>query len=213
MKKIVALVGDYYHQEELARESLLKAAAAKIASGQLQIDFAKDPAEFLAKLENGPDAAILFAEDRIDPVDHPDARWMTTDISDKIVQYVEGGGGWLAWHSGLASYPVDSGYVHMLRGYFLMHPDKHKPVRYTAEGSKGADSFELLDEHYFVHCEEESTEVYLRSTSVDGQSIAGWRHSYGTGRVSCLTPAHRAEGLLDVHFLQWLEHEIDWTTG
>ncbi|WP_235548826.1 ThuA domain-containing protein [Paenibacillus sp. Soil522] len=123
---------------------------------------------------------------------------------------MENGGGWLAWHSGLASYPVDSSYTRMLRGYFLSHPEQHKPVSYIAAGNGQQGTFEFVDEHYFVHCDEENTEVFLRSASTDGESIAGWRHRFAAGRVSCLTPAHREEGLLHSDFSGWLKREIEW---
>ncbi|WP_028612041.1 ThuA domain-containing protein [Paenibacillus harenae] len=214
MKKIVALLGDYYHQEEHARAALLKALAEELAEEQINLLFVKEPAALMEELANGTDAVILFADNRrTDPVKQPDLCWLTTECSERIVRYVEGGGGWLAWHSGLASYPADSGYVGMLRGYFLSHPAQN-PVRYTPVGNREASEFELLlDEHYFVHCDEDNTEVYLRSTSVDGQSVAGWRHPFGAGRVSCLTPAHRPEGLLDDHFIYWLNREINWMIG
>lgn len=215
MKRIVALLGDFYHKEELARESLLSAVADKLAAKELEIQFVSNGQSLMEALLDGPDAVILFAENRVDPHGAPDAGWMTAKLSEQIVSYVENGGGWLAWHSGLASYPVDSGYVRMLRGYFLSHPEQHQQVRYepvqaSAAASLSESGFELLDEHYFVKCDEDDTEVFLRSVSVDGRSVAGWRHPYGAGRISCLTPAHRAEGLLDSGFLQALLQEVEW---
>lgn len=211
MKKIIALLGDFYHKEELARESLTSALQERIASKELELHFVKDAVSLSAELKNAPDAVILFAENRLSPIEQPEATWMTAELSNQIVQYVENGGGWLSWHSGLASYPIDSGYTKMVRGYFLSHPAQHQEIVYTAAGDEGlSDSFQFMDEHYFVHCDEDHTEVFIRSSSVDGESIAGWRHPYGAGKVSCLTPAHRMDGLLDSHFLGWLNHEVEW---
>ncbi|OMF38669.1 hypothetical protein BK133_00205 [Paenibacillus sp. FSL H8-0548] len=210
MKTIVALVGDFYHKEELAREALLKALAASHASEQLKVHFVADTESLVSALGESPDTVILFAEDRIAPTSQPDLKWMTPVIADQIVQYVENGGSWLAWHSGLASYPVDSSYIRMLRGYFLSHPSQHELVSYTSVNAEQPQPFEIMDEHYFVHCDAERTEVFLRSSSVDGESIAGWRHPYGAGRVSCLTPAHLEEGLLNLNFLSLLKCEIEW---
>jgi type 1 glutamine amidotransferase len=176
------------------------------------VHFAADTESLVSALEELPDAVILFAEDRIAPTTNPDLKWMTPAISDQIVHYVENGGSWLAWHSGLASYPVDSSYTRMLRGYFLSHPDQHELVSYTSVNVEQPEAFEIMDEHYFVHCDAGRTEVFLRSSSVDGESIAGWRHPYGAGRVSCLTPAHREEGLLDSSLLSLLRCEIEWLT-
>ncbi|WP_141500494.1 ThuA domain-containing protein [Paenibacillus luteus] len=210
MKIIAALVGDYYHKEELARASLQGALAEPIASGALQLLLVSDTEHLISVLDDKPDAVILFAENRVAPEAQPDLHWMTPDIEARIVQYVDEGGGWLAWHSGLASYPADGSYTGMLRGYFLSHPEQHKRVTYLAANGQLDKAFEFVDEHYFVHCEEENTEVFLRSSSVDGSSIAGWRHPYGAGKISCLTPAHREEGLLHPDFLRLLKAEAEW---
>jgi len=209
MKNIVAVVGDYYHLEEDSAESLNRALQplAESASVSLRFVSAGRLAEALA---TGPDAVILFKENRVAPNEDEHARWMTRDIADAIVRYVEGGGGWLAWHSGLASYDSNGAYVSMLKGHFLYHPAEHRPVRYDREAG---ESFEFLDEHYFVECRAEETEVFLRSESEDGASIAGWRHAHGRGRVCCLTPAHRREGLLHPELLVELRRALVWCCG
>ncbi|MDQ8735823.1 ThuA domain-containing protein [Paenibacillus sp. LHD-38] len=210
MKRLVALVGDFYHKKELASDSLHKALAEHIAASEIEVHLVSNPDQLIRELHNHPAAVVLFAEDRVAPIEQPDLKWMTPALSDQIVQYVENGGGWLAWHSGLASYPPDSSYTQMLRGYFLSHPEQNKQVSYAPADDGQQDRFSFVDEHYFVRCDEENTEVFLRSFSEDGESIAGWRHPYGAGRVSCVTPAHREEGLLHSEFLSLLRREISW---
>lgn len=208
MKQIVAIVGDYYHREADSKASLLAALQAKLGAGDMNVQFIGRE-QLAGALGQRPDAVILFAEDRLAPERDEDARWMTPEVAAVIAGYVEAGGGWLAWHSGLASYDPDGEYVAMLRGYFLSHPSEHQLVTYTGDDG----SFDIVDEHYFVHCDTERTEVFLRSSSVDGTSIAGWRHAHGAGRVACFTPAHRAEGLLNANVLKLLEQSVDWCAG
>ncbi|MFD0672527.1 ThuA domain-containing protein [Cohnella sp. GCM10027633] len=205
MKQVVAIVGDYYHREADSRASLLVALQSQVADGSVHVRFV-DKERLAEALAERPDAVVLFAEDRLEPEKDGNARWMTPELAAGIVRYVEAGGGWLAWHSGLASYDPHGEYVKMLRGYFLSHPSEHQPVAYEGDGA----SFEILDEHYFVSCDEENTDVFLRSSSVDGDSIAGWRHAFGDGRVLCLTPAHRPEGLLHPEVLKLLERSVQW---
>ncbi|WP_241158355.1 ThuA domain-containing protein [Cohnella candidum] len=71
----------------------------------------------------------------------------------------------------------------------------------------------MLDEHYFVEYDSARTETFLRSESVDGSSVAGWRHTFGAGRVCCLTPAHRREGLLQPDFQRLLGEAVRWCCG
>ncbi|WP_052087821.1 hypothetical protein [Paenibacillus wynnii] len=72
------------------------------------------------------------------------------------------------------------------------------------------ESFSFKDEHYFVECAEDKTEVFLRSTSSDGASAAGWAHFFGRGRVGCITPAHLAEGLLNPDFIAVMRRLFTW---
>lgn len=216
MKKVVAIVGDFYHDIDLAKESLLEALSPFIKEKRIKLKFAL-VTDISEELKSQPDVIVLFAEDRIEPKANPKAKWMTKEISDQIVHYVENGGAWFGWHSGLASYTVESSYVGMLRGYFLSHPEQHKPVRYTSNEKtvfgENVASFEFYDEHYFVYCDEPNTNIFLRSSSEDGESIAGWHHAFGKGLVCCLTPAHRREGLMDPTFIRILRNSLSWTAS
>ncbi|WP_051348760.1 hypothetical protein [Peribacillus kribbensis] len=117
-------------------------------------------------------------------------------------------------NTGLASFPIDGSYTKILRGYFLSHPEKHQNVWYRSCGENGilsdAIDFEILDEHYFVSVDEADTNVFLRSESVDGESIAGSHHRQGKGKVICVTPAHNQEGLQDPLFLKLLGSCVNW---
>jgi len=212
MKTIVALVGDYYHEASWAEAALRRAAAGLDAT----LRFASEK-ELAAELARKPDAVVLFKEDRAAPVENPDLRWMTGDVQRDIAQYVRDGGAWLGWHSGLASYAVSGEYVGMLRGYFEYHPNEHQVVSYeTADNALGvalAEPFAIMDEHYFVKVDEANTHVFARSASVDGASIAGWAHEFGSGRVCCFTPAHRQEGLAHDAVVATLAALLRWCTN
>lgn len=211
MKQIVALVGDFYHRADDAGEALQQALAAWAGAEDVTLRFI-DAGRLKEALDGAPDAVVLFKENRVTPTEDPNALWMTGELEEEISRYVERGGGWLAWHSGLASYDPDGKYIAMTRGRFLYHPQENRPVRYMPEGPGFgySEAFEVLDEHYFVECDPQRTEVFLRSESIDGSSIAGWRHAHGQGRVCCLTPAHRREGLTHPALLQILGQAVRW---
>lgn len=206
-KRIIAMVGDFYHKEEWAVASLNK-ALEKLQEVSVEYASAEN---IIEHLQSKPDAVVLFKENRLNPQDEEIQTWMDDEVASAISQYVQDGGGWVAWHSGLASYENIEAYTSMLKGYFEYHPDKHQVVTYkTVEGTTIAKNgeFEFLDEHYFVFCDEENTNVFLTSESVDGSSIAGWTHEYGKGRVVCLTPAHLEEGLLNPMMTSLLANSI-----
>ena len=216
MKTILAIVGDYYHDRDLAMESLENALFSYISVGEMQI-VECETNQLVDKLAENPDAVILFKEDRLNPNDDQVHKWMTEEVEDEITSYVENGGGWLAWHSGLASYAIEGSYTKMVRGYFESHPDKHQIVTYTNKNenpiSSSKLSFEALDEHYFVYCDVENTNVFLLSESVDGESTAGWSHAFGKGKVCALTPAHNKEGLLHPDFSEVLGNSVKWISS
>jgi type 1 glutamine amidotransferase len=212
MKQVYAFLGNYYHPFEHVQSAIQLAFEHPILKENFVLHIS-DVNELVPILQLKPDCVILFKEDRVNPNEAEVQTWMTDDIAAEITRYVEYGGSWLAWHSGLASYNPDGEFVQMLRGYFQHHPALNQPVIYTAFDQinpEGNVKFEILDEHYFVYCDEASTEIFLLSESIDGKSIAGWRHSFGLGKVCCLTPAHRKEGLQDSNVISILAENIRW---
>jgi len=210
---ITAIIGDYFHEEAAIRASLEAAITQHGLESLIEIQYATYD-QLTARLEQKPQAVILFMEDRLNPGNPELLRWMTPEVAQSIVDYVRQGGSWLAWHSGLASFEKVSAYVGMLRGHFLTHPKEHSEVTYQAAknglGVSEQAKFSLLDEHYFITCDEANTNVFLRSSSRDGESIAGWYHLEGDGKVCCLTPAHRQEGLMNPELLAILGPILRW---
>lgn len=212
MKQIAAIVGDYYHSHDVIKQSLLKALDPQLAANQVQVDF-RSVAELSDLLKDPPDVVVLYAWGWLDG--RQEQKWLTESLSEQIVTYVNNGGSWLAWHTGMSSYDEESSYIKMLRGHFITHP-RPKQITYTGTGTspiiaKDA-TFTIVDEHYFVHCDEAHTEVFLRSSSEDGQSIAGWHHRFGKGLVCCLTPAHDDRGLSDPSFINLLQQTLLFVT-
>lgn len=207
-KRVIAFVGDYYHRKEWAIASLDKAANS-LAEVTIEYQAAENMIEHL---QSKPGAVVLFKENRLLPQEN-DLTWMDDDVASAICQYVEEGGCWIAWHSGLASYENIEKYTSLLKGYFEYHPEKHQVVTYKTETGTEIidrqDQFDILDEHYFVNCDEKNTNVFLRSHSVDGSSVAGWTHTFGAGRVVCLTPAHLEEGLLHPMLIELLASSME----
>jgi len=190
MTSVVSIVGDYFHDETAYREFLDKCAAdADLTVQHRTID------ELGAVLDENPDLLVFALENRINPLDEVVYTWFTPEFDQKIVDYVSNGGHLIAWHPALASYPEDSGYIEMLRGYFVSHPVEHPLVKYTGKSEMFGDvGFEFNDEQYFVNVKTDETTVFLTSASVCGESLAGWTHDFGDGRVLCICPSHTDDG-------------------
>jgi type 1 glutamine amidotransferase len=215
MKKIIAILGDYYHDEGLLKQSLNTAFNSSATREEcISLEYIK--VEQLAeKLQEQPDAVILSKANKLNPTEPSVEYWMDKNLEKQICQYVDQGGGWLVWHSGLSSYELLEDYYSMVRGKFDFHPPEHLDVTYQFNESsemipKHNTSYQVSDEHYFVTCEESQTNVFLHAISPKGKTIAGWKHPYGKGRVICLTPSHTKEGLLHPEFIQLLSLSVKW---
>lgn len=210
--RIVAVLGDFYHEQDALKKSL-ESVLEKFEGREIALDYV-DRDALADYLTAEVDLVILGAENRLNPEDDHVKTWMTEEVSERIADYVSGGGAWLAWHAGMASYDDQPVYIDMLKGSFDYHPDDHQEVTYTLSANEVAtldkEQFSFLDEHYFVHCQTDETEVFMRSTSVDGEAEAGWYHQFGKGRVLCFVPAHNEEGLNDESVLSLLGQAIEW---
>lgn len=206
MVKIVAMLGDYWHPEadaKLALEAIIEKLPNK-EEIELQYVSHEDLAE---ALDHHLDLFINSKMDILNPLDEHIKRWLTEELDNKIIEFVEAGGNMLAWHAGMASFPTDTKYLSMLRGAFEYHPPGLQAVTYTnADGL----SFTIEDELYIVNYDKEHSEAFMWSKGKDGESTAGWQHHYGKGKVCCFVPAHTKEGLLDENVTNLLAKKIEW---
>ena len=211
MVKIVALLGDFWHNHDDAKAGL-EAAISRLPYKEA-VDLQYITYEEVSQaLDGKPDLFINAKMDQLNPKDEQVITWLTEDLDQVLENYVLEGGSVLAWHAGMAGYKIESNYIQMLRGYFLYHPPGLQHVTYMHKENEksGENTFPLSDEQYFVHCDTANTEVDLWSTGEDGNSLAGWKHHYGKGKVCCFTPAHTKEGMLDKNVSSLLAEKIDW---
>ncbi|WP_053362862.1 ThuA domain-containing protein [Bacillus sp. FJAT-27251] len=211
MVKIAALLGDFYHSAPDAKAGL-EAAVAKLPNNEnIQIKYVSHE-QLSQALDEKPDLFINAKMDQLNPKEDPVHTWLTEELDQKLVNYAKEGGSILAWHAGMAGYQVESAYIKMLLGYFDYHPPGLQEVTYLLkEGEEtGNNSFTIMDEQYFVVCDQSKTEVDLWSTGVHGDSLAGWQHRFGKGKVCCYTPAHTREGMLNQDVSWLLAQRLQW---
>ncbi|WP_206853059.1 ThuA domain-containing protein [Candidatus Enterococcus mangumiae] len=202
MKKIVTLLGDFYHPHDQLVDyfqGIVKKFPQELEMTDLTID------QLRKALQEQPDIFLLSKENRLAP-ETDQAVWLDETYDQLITEYVANGGSLIAHHSGLSNYPIHSTFHDMLGGRFIHHP---KPTEVVYRDQKGL-SYKIWDEHYFTEVDQAKTEVRLHSYSQSGESIAAWRHQYGKGSVFCITPAHFSEGLQHEATEKLLLEGIDW---
>lgn len=204
MIKIAALAGDYWHSGDDVKAGLY-AAIKRLTN--LEVELQHITYDNVSQvLDDQLDLFINAKMNVLNPKDEHKKTWLTAEIDQKIVNYVHAGGSMLTLHAGMAGYTSQTNYTQLLRGSFTYHPPGLQAVTYMHKGN----AFTLSDEHYFVHCDVENTEVYLRSKGEAGDSIAGWQHFFGKGKVCCFTPAHTKEGMLDENISSLLADKMNW---
>jgi len=204
MKTVYAIVGDFYHNHDVMFNAL-SLCAQRLGGIQLKREFI-DHIE--AVIKQKPDAIIIARENRINPEEETEPReWLTNALDDLLEAYVSDGGNLFALHTGIASYDTNSKYIQMLRGHFVSHPPEHCPVTYYSDDY---DFTIAEDEKYFVEVDENNTQVFLRAKSEHGEQLAGWKHTYGRGRVICLCPTHTKDGFKHEQIKKLLDESLNW---
>jgi type 1 glutamine amidotransferase len=207
--RALGVVGDFYHPAD-ALSALLERAAPRFPWS-----FARDPRRVDWASLGEYRLLVLSTEDRIEP-ESSELRWMDEGIARRIALFVEAGGGLLAYHSGLASYPPEGAYRRLVGGAFQFHPKAHPEFLVSPEPLahpilEGVPAFSLVDEQYFVERDPDATLALASSSSPRfGSSCAAWCAERGSGRVACVAPGHRPESLGNPALVRLLGNAAIW---
>lgn len=139
--------------------------------------------------------------------------WMTSTNEQAFTQYVQGGRGLLAVHSGTAGYEKNTVLRRLLGGVFVSHPEQCPVTTHVQTGhplTEGSDSFIVKDEHYVMELDDPQAEVFMTTTSEHGEQPGGWTRTEGKGRVCVLTPGHNLEVWQHPSFQTLLHNALRW---
>ncbi|MBB5353444.1 type 1 glutamine amidotransferase [Haloferula luteola] len=142
--------------------------------------------------------------------------WVDDRVGDSFQDWVQQGGGFLVIHSGTSGYENIPSMRGLSAGAFASHPEQCPVTVEPVAGHplcEGIESFTETDEHYVMHFDDASADVFLRSRSAHGVQPAGWRRTVGKGRVCVLTPGHRIEVWLRPEFRELLRRCLLWCGG
>jgi type 1 glutamine amidotransferase len=156
--------------------------------------------------------------------------WKTEGVQKAFVDYVEGGGGLLAVHSGLVQGEKTEALDKLIGCRFLGHPNECPVTVQSVKAhpvTEGTALFCELDEHYKIEITAQDADVLLASYSPpQGEENkyqedpyfntpaaiypAGYVRSVGKGRVCVLTPGHNLAVWLNPHFQRLLNNALRW---
>ncbi len=215
INKGLILAGDHYHDPNIAFEGI----GAVLKDERIKYSCTSDYASF-GKESIAEENLLIFHRDG---VEFPDRRnspvpWMTLEQEEFIEQFVLSGGGFLALHNSAWDYPWKNGYRRTLGGYYIGHPPiadfNVDVVNKTHPVTAGVESYEITDEQHFLYFDYDRVEILLVSQGQDGrQSVSGWAHEYGKGRVVYLPHGHSLKALMHPCVQKLLHNAVKWLLG
>lgn len=207
--KIGVICDDYWHPG-----SVVEAGLAPLKETGLEFSIMKDATNFaIEKMQEYP--VIIFSKSNHVSATNRE-KWMTSEIQQAFVEYIETGGSLLVIHSGIAGYGEEKVFTNLIGSTFLQHPEqcpvtiqplKKHPI--TAE----VENFIEKDEHYFVDIISEDVDVFMITTSKHGAQVGGYTRHQGKGKIAVLTPGHNQEVWLHPNYQKMLKNAIEWCGG
>lgn len=201
--KILVLCGDPWHPVQTARQGL----CALPGPG----DWIEDARDWSPEMLRAYPLVILTKSNNASSSE--ETTWMTEEAQAAFADYVRRGNGLLAIHSGIAGYEQCKLLRSLLGGVFVHHPEQC-PVTVTPRAGHpltgNSHPFTLQDEHYFVALDDPTADVFLTTTSENGEQPGGWRREEGSGRVAVLTPGHNLEVWLHPDFQSLIVNSLRW---
>jgi len=209
MKKILFLVGDYWHHAE----TIQPLADKLFDRAEWEVCFTQEPAKLY---EFEPDLIVSFK----DPVENdqiPTPVWCDEEWTERIFELVENGAGFMIMHAALTDMPEDHPIVNtMIQSMFVTHPPQCevmlRPIS-EHEVMAGIEEFAFPepDEHYIMEMlPDADVEKLAYTMSQHGQQPGVWVKELGAGRICCITPGHTTANLTCDGFVRLLGNAIDW---
>ncbi len=206
---ILVLCDDKYHPAAVPRSGL-----ALLAKGEFAVTFLENGRDWATWRLANIDVILLTKANHVSATDTDP--WMTDAVARELYDFVAGGKGLLAVHSGTVGYN-DIPLIHgMLGGGFVKHPPQCtvaiEPARHNRL-TTGLAPFAVRDEHYMMTPLADDAEVFVTTHSEHGRQPGGWLRYEGAGRVGVLTPGHNLEVWLHPTFQQLLKNTLHWCDG
>ena len=238
--RVLALVGDRYHNPDYIRTSLDPVFKDldigidyTIAYDQISAEMLKSYQIFLTFRDGmiwpggylGPDASSYYAGNLEDPKTFPDPvsqPCLTEAQGAAIKDFVQAGGGLYAMHNSSYISLFVKSYRDVMGGVSKAHPPL-RPFQVRATQNRhpiteGMKPFMVNDEQHYVQYDLDPGHVILESENIDGltfngmgsRSVSGWAHDYGKGRVVFTAVGHNIHALWNPQYLEIQKRSVRW---
>jgi len=199
--------GPEFHQTEVCGRILERVLRA---DGRFAVDRTTD-LDALARLPGSEYATVVVFTTGFDD-------GLTAAREQGLLDFVRGGGGFVAVHSAIGSFGSSEAYVRMLNGKFRMHPDEYDiPVKIVEKEhylTIRMPDFVVRDELYHLSDFDPSRCTVLAASQWQGQQIPLVTvRQEGRGRVVYLANGHSSQVWEHPEFQKLLVRAIAWSSG
>jgi type 1 glutamine amidotransferase len=238
--RMLALVGDRYHNPDYIRVALTKTFdGLKISVDytmhyeQLSRDLLKNYQVFLCLRDGmiwpggylGPDAYTSYAAGLENKSDFPDPKpqqWLTSEQAQALKEFVSAGNGFYSLHNNSHVSLSSKIYREVQGGAYIGHPAlrpfKVRIVNTTHPITQGISDFIVNDEQHYVEYDKDKKYILMESENIDGltyeklgaKSPAGWAYDYGKGRVVFTAVGHTIHALWNPEHVKLQRRAVQW---
>jgi hypothetical protein len=238
-KRLLALVGDRYHNADYIRVAL----DHNLDGLNLSVDYTTNYDQLSRKLLANYDAFLCLRDGMIwpegysgpdaypyqasfeNPGEFPEAKsrnWITEEQAGAIKEFVESGHGFYALHNSSHISLGSKTYREVMGGAYIGHPTlrpfRVRVVNSTHPITRGIREFIVNDEQHYVQYDKDKANILLESENIDGlmfrdlgaKAIAGWAYDYGRGRVVFTAVGHTIHALWNPEHIKLQKQTVRW---
>lgn len=238
--RVLALIGDRYHNSDYIRVSLDK-LFKELA---IPVDYTTNYDHLsLSLLQNyqlfvclrdgmiwpdgylGPDAYSGYdhdLENRSSFAKESPGTWITKEQGEAVKNFVASGNGFYSLHNSSHISLSSRNYREVMGGAYIGHPPLRpfqvRVVRKDHPITQGVQNFMVNDEQHFVVYDKDPENIILRAENIDGlafedhgtESISGWAHEYGKGRVVFTAVGHNIHAMWQPEYFKLQKNAVRW---
>ncbi len=201
--RVAVICDDRWHPAAVIRAGL------QALEDKYTFDFVENASDWSAEWMGSYPVTLFAKANNVSATD--ETPWMTPAIAEAFRAYVAQGNGLLAIHSGTAGYADQPVLRALLGGVFTSHPAQCAVTIVPRPDHVLVACIEpwtVHDEHYFMLFDDHEADVFMTTSSTNGDQPGAWTRTEGAGRVCVLTPGHNLDVWLTPSFEKVIRNSL-----
>lgn len=238
-QRALALIGDRYHNSDYIRVSLDRLFGELRLPIDYTTNYDQlsrsllDQYQLFVCLRDGmiwPDGYLgpdAYPYERYleNPGEFPKAtpkNWITEEQGQAVKDFVAAGNGFYSLHNNSHVSLSSKNFRQVMGGAYIGHPPqrpfKVRIVNKDHPITRGVQDFMVNDEQHYVTYDKDPKNIFLRAENIDGlnyenmgaESISGWAHEFGKGRVVFTAVGHNIHAMWQPEYFKIQQNAVRW---